>query len=173
MKFVVISSNLKKDSKTLILAQETEKSIKKLGHKAELLNLAEIDLPFCDGDKCYNNAKVKELHKTIENSDGIILSTPIYNYNVNAAAKNLFELTGKAWLNKPVGFTCSAGGSKSYMSIMSFANSLMLDFRCTIIPKFVYVTDSSFEGDEITDPDVSKRIEELAASIIKFAKVLK
>ncbi|MDP6500219.1 MAG: hypothetical protein QF847_03295 [Candidatus Marinimicrobia bacterium] len=61
----------------------------------------------------------------------------MYNYDVNAAAKNLLELTGSGWNEKTVGFICNAGGDKSYMSVMSFANSLMLDHRCKIIPCFV------------------------------------
>ena len=52
-----------------------------------------------------------------------ILALPIYNYDGNAAAKNLIELTGKGvWLNKTVGFLCSAGGS-SFMSIMGLATA--------------------------------------------------
>jgi FMN reductase len=38
--------------------------------------------------------------------------------------------------NKVVGFLCAAGGKSSYMSVMRLANSLMLDFRCLIIPHF-------------------------------------
>ena len=39
----------------------------------------------------------------------------------------------------------------SYMSVMAYANSLMLDFRCVIIPRFVYATGSAFaEGSRPT-----------------------
>ena len=68
-------------------------------------------------------------------------------YDLNAAAKNFIELTGRAWTNKVVGFICAAGGKGSYMSVTSFMNSLMLDFRCIIIPRFVYTDASGFDDD--------------------------
>ena len=85
------------------------------------------------------------------------------NYDANAAAKNFIEITGQAWQNKVVGFLCAAGGEKSYMSIMSIANSLMLDFRCVIIPRFVYVSD-----DTVADEAVVERIHELADELVRF-----
>ena len=61
-----------------------------------------------------------------------------------------------------MGFLCAAGGKGSYMSIMSLANSLMLDFRCIVLPRFVYVTGESFEGDRLADPKIDQNIQELA-----------
>ena len=65
--------------------------------------------------------------------------------------KNMIELTGSAWEDKIVGFLCAAGGHTSYMSVMSYANSLMLDFRCVIIPRFAFATSDAFDGERITD----------------------
>ncbi|MEY2550767.1 MAG: hypothetical protein QOG12_911, partial [Verrucomicrobiota bacterium] len=90
-----------------------------------------------------------------------------------AAAKNLVELTGSAWEEKVVGFLCAAGGMSSYMSVMAFANSLMLDFRSVIIPRFVYATGRAFEGDDLKDPQVGERIEELAGELVRFTKALR
>lgn len=92
----------------------------------------------------------------------IILATPVYNFDANAAAKNLLELTGKCWENKVVGFLCAAGGKSSYMSVMSLANSLMLDFRCVIIPRFVYATGEDFAEDDRLVPEIQERINQLA-----------
>jgi FMN reductase len=101
-----------------------------------------------------------------------LLSVPIYNYDANAAAKNLIELTGKSWQDKVVGFLCAAGGQGSYMSIMSLANSLMLDFRCIVLPRFVYVTGESFEGDNLADSEIEKRIRELTDQLVKISRSL-
>ena len=56
---------------------------------------------------------------------------------------------------------------------MAFANSLMLDFRCLIVPRFVYATGDSFDGDELTDKKVIKRIEELANELIRYGEALR
>ena len=56
----------------------------------------------------------------------------------------------------------------SYMSIMSLANSLMLDFRCVILPRFVYATGSDFAGEKITNADVVRRLRQLAEASMKL-----
>jgi len=50
---------------------------------------------------------------------------------------------------------------------MSFANSLMLDFRCLIIPRFVYATGDSFDGERLTDTGIAKRIGQVAAELVR------
>jgi FMN reductase len=58
------------------------------------------------------------------------------------------------------------------MSVMGFANSLMLDYRCLILPKFVYATGRAFEGDDISDPIIEARIQELVETFVRVADAL-
>jgi len=97
------------------------------------------------------------------------LASPVYNYDLNAAAKNLLELTGRNWIGKTVGFLLAAGGRSSYMSAMGFANSLMLDFRCVILPRFVYADGTSFDEESLTDPEIEARLDTLARSLTAIA----
>jgi len=139
---------------------------------AKFIDMQKIEFPICDGDECYELPIVDELKSSIENAHSILIASPIYNYDLNAVAKNLIELTGKAWENKLVGFISAAGGKGSYMSPMSFANSLMLDFRCIIIPRFVYADKACFNNGDIND-DIKDRIEELVDASILLSKALK
>ena len=50
------------------------------------------------------------------------------------------------------------------MSIMSMANSLMLDFRCIIIPRFVYSDDDKRKIDETN----KQRLNQLALELKRF-----
>lgn len=131
---------------------------------AEHLDLREFPLPLCDGDTAYDDPNVEKLRARIEAARVILLAVPIYNFDANAAVKNLVELTGGAWDDKIVGFACAAGGASSYMSIMSLANSLMLDFRCIILPRFVYAMDADFQGGQVTSEEVKRRLRLLADS---------
>ena len=70
-------------------------------------------------------------------------------------------MTGRAWTGKVVGFLCAAGGRGSYMSVMSLANSLMLDFRCLIVPRFVYATGEDFNDDGTPNETIARRTDEL------------
>ena len=53
------------------------------------------------------------------------------------------------------------------------ANSLMLDFICVIIPRFVFATSEGFDGDNIIDKKVVRRIETLADELVRFTKALR
>jgi FMN reductase len=136
----------------------------------KVIDLQDMKIPFCDGNECYNEPIVKELKDIISSAKSIIIAGPIYNYDLNSATKNLLELTGKAWSDKLVGFICAAGGKGSYMSPMSFMNSLMLDFRCIIIPRFVYADGDSFDENNNPDSQLKERIEELVDVSISLSK---
>ncbi len=141
-------------------------------NSVEFFDLQKNPLPMCDGDKCYDLPDVIEFRKKVESAKGIIMAIPIYNYNVSSGAKNIIELGGRMLYDKVFGFICAAGGKSSYMSVMSFASSLMIDYRCFIIPKFVYALKSDFNEKEITNPDIKERIEELGNDLIRISEAL-
>ena len=138
----------------------------------EFFNLQENPLPMCDGDECYDLPEVLDFRKKIKNAEGIIMAIPVYNFNASSGAKNIVELGGSMLYDKTFGFLCAAGGRNSYMSVMSLANSLMLDFRCYIIPKFVFATKNDFEEDKIVNSDIKSRIKELGSELIRVSGAL-
>lgn len=157
--YLVISGSLRPESLSRVLGQFLADEL-----DGEHIDLREFPLPMCDGDAAYGDPNVEKLRARIEAARVILVAVPIYNYDANAAVKNLVELTGGAWEDKIVGFACAAGGQSSYMSIMGLANSLMLDFRCIILPRFVYATGDDFDGGKITSAEVKKRLKQLADS---------
>ncbi len=173
MKYSVFSCSLREDSHSALMAQFAFERLQQSKYDTSYHNLSDYNLPICDAGDCYSHPQVLELSGEIKSTDGIILASPVYNYNICASAKNLLELTGESWTDKVVGFICAAGGQGSYMSIMSFANSLMLDFRCVIIPRFVFATRQAFDGDKIIDPDIEERLEELTQNLARFTEALR
>ena len=165
---LVITCSLNESSKSRMMAEYAYNLYCK---DAKIIDLRKISLPLCDGNTCYDNPIVDELKREIKNSSSILIASPIYNYDLNSVAKNLIELTGKAWIEKLVGFISAAGGQGSYMSPMSYANSLMLDFRCIIIPRFVYADTSCFNHGKISD-SIKERIEELVDASILLSKAI-
>ena len=137
------------------------------------LDLAEMGLPLCDADACYSHPSAKKLSTAVDAADGIIVAAPVYNYDVSASAKNMIELTGSAWEDKIVGFLCAAGGMSSYMSVMAYANSLMLDFRCVVIPRFVFATGDAFDDETLSDKKIISRIEQVAAELVRYTVALR
>jgi FMN reductase len=170
---LVISTSGNPDSNSRRMAQVAFELLQKRKLDSEWLDISRLNLPLCDADVCYTHPQAEKLSKTIEGADGIIVATPVYNYHVSAAAKNMVELTGSAWEDKIVGFLCAAGAMGSYMSVMGFANSLMLDFRSVIIPRFVYATGEAFNGDKLVDTKIAKRIEQVVTELIRFTSALR
>lgn len=170
---LIISSSLDPNSRSRLMAAAARDALESAGEVVDWLDLQEVACPLCDGSTVYDDPVVSQLSDRVRDAEGIILAAPVYNFDVNAAAKNLVELTGKAWQDQVVGFLLAAGGQSSYMSVMSFANSLMLDFRCLILPKFVYATGQAFEGTQLADAMVSARITELSESLARIADAVR
>jgi FMN reductase len=148
-------------------------ALQKAAVDCEWIDLVELDLPLCDANACYAHASARKLDAAVEAAQGIIVAAPVYNYDVSASAKNMIELTGSSWEDKIVGFLCAAGGMTSYMSVMAYANSLMLDFRCVIIPRFVYATGNVFNDETVLDKKIIERIEQVSAELIRFTEALR
>jgi FMN reductase len=172
-KYLVISTSGNPDSNSRRMGRIAFAHLQKRKVDCEWIDIRELDLPLCDADKCYGMPSSRKLSAAIEHSDGILIAAPVYNYDVAASAKNMIELSGSAWEDKIVGFLCAAGGTASYMSVMAYANSLMLDFRCVIIPRFGFATADAFDGERITDKKITRRIEQVANELVRFTKALR
>jgi len=172
-KHLVISTSGNPDSNSRRMGQLAFAHLQEQKIDCGWIDIREMDLPLCDADKCYGMPGSKNLHAAVETADGILIAAPVYNYDVAAATKNMIELTGSAWQDKIVGFLCAAGGMGSYMSVMAYANSLMLDFRCVIIPRFVFATGDSFDGGNLIDKKIVRRIETVADELVRFTKALR
>lgn len=171
--YLILSTSLNPHSRSRVLARGLENRLASLNSELQFYDLQDVDLPLCDGGACYADAEVQRLAELVRTARGVIVATPVYNYDVSATAKNVVELTGKAWTDTVVGFVCAAGGGVSYMAVMGIANSLMLDFRSFILPKFVFATGKAFdENNKLIDEDVGARLDELAGTLIRVSEAL-
>ena len=146
----LIATSLDTSSKSQSLARYAAKLLAERGISHTLLDLRESP----------------EISEPLKQASHILFAVPVYNFDVNAAAKQVIEDHGGALENKTVGFLCQAGGPRGYMSILGFANSLMLDFRCWIVPRFVYATGADFENGQPGET-IQNRIAELVDTLLK------
>lgn len=172
MKQLVIGCSLSPQSHSQAMAQELVTELSRIGDEAELVDLRQVALPFCDGGESFGDQQVARLSAKIQAADAIALAVPVYNFDVGGATRNLIAMTGSAWNDKVVGLMGAAGGQRSYMALMGVASSLMLDFRCVIIPRYAYAGKQSFSSGELTDPEVKERIARLAKDLNRFSQAL-
>ena len=174
MNIAVISCSLHPRSRSFILARAAQEDLAGLGVDVALIDLRDHSIEFAGSSTAWDVPDAKKIAGVIRESSAVLLAAPIYNWDVNAAAKNLLEVSSRAWDHKVVGFMCVAGGQSSYMSVMGLANSLMLDFRCLIVPRFVYATGNDFADDRqptmsIGSEAIRSRVTELAETTVNLA----
>ena len=162
---LIFDSSMRLNSSSQRMARIALQKYADKGVEASLLDLREHPLPFAGSSAAWGDPNVGKVKGVVTAATHLLFAVPVYNYDVNAVAKNFIELMGEdAMGGKTVGFVCSAGGAGSYMSLMPFANSLMLDFRCWIAPRFLYVS-KDFEGEHLP-PELDVRLDELLAALL-------
>ncbi len=165
MSVLIVAASLSGKSRSQRLARIALRKLTAAGTPAALLDLREYPLPFAGSAAGWSDPNVAKVKEMTAAATQVLFAVPVYNYDVNSAAKNYIELMGEDALgNKTVGFLLSAGGGGSYMSAMSFANSLMLDFRCWVVPRFLYVP-KDFEGDTLP-PELDERMDGLLRDLL-------
>jgi NAD(P)H-dependent FMN reductase len=170
MSTLIISTSLNPDSRSRRLARVAESRLRGAGSPVSFVDVRDLSLPPCDASGSAEHPGSREIGARIAGAHGIILAFPIYNYDGGAAAKNLIELTGKAWRDRTVALIGAAGGRGSYMAPLGLANSLLLDFQCTIVPRIVVVTEDAFDGDELIDLTASSLLDDMLA---RYAKLIR
>jgi NAD(P)H-dependent FMN reductase len=169
---LIISCSLNPKSRSAVLAERLAADLRERDEPVLFVDLRTTPLPFCDAGACYADPQVQLLQESIKGATTVTMATPVYNYDVGGAARNLLAVTGRCWTGKTVGFMCAAGGHSSYMSLMGVANSLMLDFRCLIVPRFVYATGDDFDEGTLTSTAIVERVGGLADELKRLGAAL-
>ena len=169
----LISASLSSSSNSRVLAKEAYAAAEQSGIPATIIDLRDFPLTLCDGDESFSQSTVEQLTQILRVAGAVIFTSPIYNYDISSALKNLIEHVGGELTDKVVGMMCAAGGDRSYMSALPFLNSLMLDFRSVIVPRFVYASRPAFKDGAIVDPALSGRIKNLVVETDRFSRALR
>ena len=123
-KVLIISTSLRNNANSEILAHEAERGAKDAGHKVEFVTLKDKEIKFCKGclacqklGKCVINDDANEITVKMKEADVIVWATPIYYYEMSGQMKTLIDranslfATGKNFTETYV-ITTSADNSK-------------------------------------------------------------
>jgi len=147
MEYVILSCSLNQNSFGCEIGRYIQKKYKNF----ELINISECDFGLCDGfdGVAFQNPKLLELQKTLEKALGVIIISPIYNFDVSATCKNLMDLlskpyknilSGKSLYHKTISFIGTCCLSNSYMAPLNLLANTMLAHEAFIFPKYTLVT---------------------------------
>jgi FMN reductase len=168
---LIVSTALRRGSKTSSIAHFLRATFEGLSTTATVLDLADTPLPMCDGATCFQDFAVSAATAQVRAARAVVLCFPVYNHQANAAAKNFVEVTNDGWQGKVVGLVANGGTDRSYLAPLSLANSLMVDHRCVVVPRFVFVTPANFASDGGLSPEgeVAERLADLAREVTHLA----
>ena len=123
-KVLIISTSLRPNANSELLARETERGAKDAGHEVEFVTLKDKVINFCKGclacqklGKGVINDDANEITSNMKEADVIVWATPVYYYEMSGQMKTLIDranslfATGKNFTETYV-ITTSADSSK-------------------------------------------------------------
>jgi NAD(P)H-dependent FMN reductase len=111
-----------------------ERAIEHGGFEVEVVDLAELDLPFMDEPKHpryrqYTHRHTKEWSAMVDRADAFVFVMPEYNYGFSAPLKNAIDYLHHEWAYKPVGFVSYGGvsaGTRAVQMLKQVVTALKL-----------------------------------------------
>lgn len=140
----------------------------------EALNIGEYDVQFCDGrDPAKYEGDSKLVIDKIVEADAVLIGTPMYRGTYTGLLKNVFDLIpNDALLGKPVGLIATGGSDHHYLAIEHELKPIMGFFLAHVLPGGVYASNEHYSDSDLVGEDVLERLEQLAKSIVNFAKII-
>lgn len=110
-KILIIATSLDPNSRSFLLAEAAMQEALKRGFFCRIVDLRENPLPLSGDFESEPPGEVLRMKSDFAWATHLLFAVPIYNWDVNAAAKNVIEwLTETELAEKPIGFLCAAGG---------------------------------------------------------------
>lgn len=140
----------------------------------ELVDLAEIDLPFLDEPKHprlqqYQHEHTKAWSAKVDAADAFAFVMPEYNYGFNAPLKNALDYLHHEWRFKPVGLV-SYGGVSAGTRAAQMVKQVVTTLRMMPLPEAVSIPfvkgflndEGEIEANEVMEDAATTMLDELA-----------
>jgi len=95
---LIISTSLRENANSEILAHETERGAKDSGHNVEFVTLKDKDIKFCKGclacqkiGHCVIDDDANAITEKMKNAEVIVWATPVYYYEMAGQMKTLID----------------------------------------------------------------------------------
>lgn len=177
VKIVGIAGSLRDGSYSHQALRYAAKRVRALGDDVEILDLREMNLPFCDGTQEYPDfPDVERLRSIVKQADGLILVTPEYHGGVSGVLKNALDLMSFDQLDGQVVGLISVLGGQSNSNALNSLRVIMRWVHAWVIPEQIGVGQAWQAFDEngnIADPKLAERFDQFAQSLVESTRRLK
>lgn len=159
---VLIQGSLNKESRTASLIQNVAEEMKHAGLKAEVLDLRNIQMEFCDGRPLKEyHPEMQQAFQTLDEAEAFIIGMPVYCYSVSGPLKNFIDITSGAMENKVAGIVCTAGGRQSYMASAHLSNILAYESHVTTLQPIIYTHAEDYTDQTLSSDRIKTKIQQL------------
>jgi len=144
--------------------------------KTELIDLRQMNLPFCLGETDYpNHPDVALLRQKVQSATGVLLATPEYHGSVSGVLKNALDLLDDEHIEgKMIGLLSVLGGVSS-TNALNTLRTICRQLHCWVLPEQIVVAhaEKSFnlEG-QLIDKGLEQRIEKFAKHFVEATQKL-
>jgi len=177
VKIVGLAGSLRPASYSQQALRIVMERVEALGAEVEILDLRQLNLPFCDGgDEYPNYPDVGKLRKAVFEADGVILVTPEYHGSLSGILKNALDLMGFEHFSGKVTGLMSVLGGQPNSNALNDMRTIMRWIHAWTIPEQVAIGQvwKAFDQDgNLQDENLSKRIDAFAQSLIENTQKLR
>lgn len=177
MKIVGIGGSLRPDSSSYQALAVAMQRVEALGATTEILDLRQMQLPFCMGSDDYQDyPDVIRLRETVQEADGLILATPEYHGGISGVLKNALDLMSFDQLSGKVTGLISVLGGPANSNALNELRLIMRWVHGWVIPEQIAVGQSwkAFgEDGKLLDEKLSKRFDQFAESLVENTRKLR
>jgi FMN reductase len=177
VKFVGMAGSLRSNSYSQLTLGLAGDRLAALGAEVELLDLREMNLPFCHGGKEYPDyPDVARLQQAFYDADGFVLVTPEYHGSVSGVLKNALDLMSFDQLDGKVAGMISILGGQSNSNALNDLRTIMRWVHTWVIPEQVAIGQAWQAFDDqgkLTDAKLSQRLDGFAQSLYDNTRTLR
>lgn len=171
---VAVSGNLGVQSRTRVLAQSLLDAVgSQQPAEIQLIQLADLGPQIGTvTSREQLPASAEAALRAIEDSDILIVVSPVYRASYTGLFKHLFDLVGQdALVDRPVILGATGGSDRHALVIEHQLRPLLSFFRAHTVPVGVYATEAHFTGYTLTDPIVQQRVNDAADQAVRLLGV--
>ncbi|MFQ4142181.1 NADPH-dependent FMN reductase [Chlorogloeopsis sp. ULAP02] len=177
VKIVGIGGSLRSGSHSQMALRLAAQRTEALGAEVEILDLREMQLPFCTGGQEYPDyPDVQRLQDAVSSADGLILATPEYHGSVSGVLKNALDLMSFDQLSDKVVGLISVLGGQSNSNALNDLRVIMRWVHAWVIPEQIAVGQAwnafNSEG-KLLDEKLSQRFDQFAQSLVDNTRKLR
>lgn len=177
VKIVGIGGSLRASSYSQIALEIAARRVEVLGAEVEVLDLRQMNLPFCNGEDEYPDyPDVEKLQNAVKAADGLILSTPEYHGSLSGVLKNALDLMSFEQLDSKVTGLISVLGGQPNSNALNDLRVIMRWVHAWVIPEQIAVGQAwqAFSPDgKILDEKLSQRFDGFAQSLVDNTRKLR